>query len=146
GGFHWGNWVELEVNTGQGGNQLDGATIWSGNGTLVHFTPTGQVKGATFSPSVVSASLGEDIKSQKIMYIKNSPDFSMGMTVSVSTDKGKQWSNPQNVFTRQTFKDYVYRVGYMDAIALDGNTVLCVYEGGMEVPYEGLRSYKQNIK
>ncbi|MEG1737468.1 MAG: sialidase family protein [Odoribacter sp.] len=146
GGFHWGNLVELEVNTGQGGNQLDGATIWSGNGTLVHFTPTGQVKGATFSPSVVSASLGEDIKSQKIMYIKNSPNFSMGMTVSVSTDKGKQWSNPQNVFTRQTFKDYVYRVGYMDAIALDGNTVLCVYEGGMEVPYEGLRSYKQNIK
>lgn len=146
GGLHWGNPTTVDVNTGQGAGQLDGATAWMKNGALVHFTPTGQVKGANFAPSVVSSSWTEEMKAQKIMYIKNAPDFSTGLTMSVSEDLGIQWSNPQPVFTRQTFKDYVFRVGKMDAIALDENTVLCVYEGGMEVPYEGLRSYKQNIK
>lgn len=80
------------------------------------------------------------------MYIKNSPDFATGFTMSVSADKGTSWGDATNLFSRATFKDYVYRVGNMDAIALDEKTVLCVYEGGMEVPYEGLKSYKKTIE
>ena len=146
GGLTWNEPTELEVNTGEGGNQLDGATAWLGNGKWVHFTPTGQVKGSNYTPTVPSRSWTDEMKNQKIMYIKNSPDFATGFTMSVSADKGTSWGGATNLFSRATFKDYVYRVGNMDAIALDEKTVLCVYEGGMEVPYEGLKSYKKTIE
>ena len=146
GGLHWGTPVDLDVNTGEAGNQLDGATAWLSNGKWVHFSPTDQVKGSAFTPAVVASSWTEEMKNQKIMYIKNSPDFATGFTMSVSADQGGSWGEATNLFTRQTFKDYVCRVGNMDAIALDEKTVLCVYEGGMEVPYEGLKSYKKTIE
>lgn len=146
GGLHWDTPVALEVNTGEVGSQLDGATAWLGNGKWVHFTPTDQAKGSSFSPAVVSSEWTAEMKGQKIMYIKNSPDFATGFTMSVSADQGASWGEATNLFTRTTFKDYVYRVGNMDAIALDEKTVLCVYEGGMEVPYEGLKSYKKTIE
>ena len=69
-----------------------------------------------------------------------------GMIVTTSADQGATWSTPADVFTRTTFSEYVYRVGNMDAIALEDGTVVCVYEGGMEVPYEGLKVYKMTVQ
>ena len=79
------------------------------------------------------------------MYIKNSPDFATGLLMSHSDANASGWSEAVNLADKTTFTGYVYRTGYMDAITLDGNTVICVYEGGMEVPYEGLLSYKKTF-
>ena len=146
GGMTWSTPEANSVETGAAGYALDGATAVMANGTLVHFTPTNQEKGTTYSPAVQPSGNLAEYRGMKFMYIADAPDMCTGMIVTTSTDQGATWSAPADVFTRTTFSEYVYRVGDMDAIALEDGTVVCVYEGGMEVPYEGLKVYKMTVQ
>ena len=146
GGMTWSTPTTNSVQTGAAGYALDGATAVTNNGIWVHFSPTNQEKGATYSPTVQPNGILDEYRGMKFMYIADAPDMATGLIVTTSTDEGTSWSVPADVFTRTTFSEYVYRVGNMDAIALEDGTVVCVYEGGMEVPYEGLKVYKMTVQ
>ena len=79
------------------------------------------------------------------MYIYRSPDFTSGLTVQTSGDKGSSWSSPESLFKLRGYKDYKFLTGNMDAVAVDDHTVVCVSEGGVSVPYEGLLSFKVTL-
>lgn len=146
GGMTWSTPTANSVQTGAAGYALDGATAVTNNGTWVHFSPTDQEKGSTHSQTVQSFDQLQEIINEKFMYIADAPDMAMGLIVTTSADGGTTWSAPADVFTRTVFSGYVYRVGNMDAIALEDGSVVCVYEGGMEVPYEGLKVYKMTVQ
>ena len=79
------------------------------------------------------------------MYIYRSPDFSSGMTVQISDNMGASWEAPRSLLQVQGYKDYKFLTGNMDAIVVDEHTVICVSEGGVSVPYEGLLSFKVTL-
>lgn len=142
GGMTWSVPEALAMETGTVGYMLDGATAVVANGTWVHFSPTNQEGATVHRPTVQSANWLDEIRDMSFMYISEAPNLNTGMIVTTSSDRGTTWSDPADVFTRRVCSDYVYRVGNMDAVALDDGSVVCVYEGGMEVPYEGLKVYK----
>lgn len=146
GGMTWSTPTANSVQTGAAGYALDGATAVTNNGTWVHFSPTDQEPGTTHTPTVQPSGDLQELRGHKFMYIADAPDMATGLIVTTSADDGTTWSTPADVFTRTTFSEYVYRVGNMDAIALEDGTVVCVYEGGMEVPYEGLKVYKMTVQ
>lgn len=146
GGTTWSTPRANSVQTGAAGYVLDGATAVTNNGTWVHFSPTDQEKGSTHSQTVQPSAWTQEVINEKFMYIADAPDMATGLIVTTSADGGTTWSTPADVFTRTVFSGYVYRVGNMDAVALEDGTVVCVYEGGMEVPYEGLKVYKMTVQ
>ena len=146
GGMTWSTPEANSVQTGAAGYVLDGATAVTNNGTWVHFSPTDQENGSAHSQTVQPSEWTSEVINEKFMYIADAPDMATGLIVTTSADGGTTWSAPADVFTRATFSGYVYRVGNMDAIVLEDGTVVCVYEGGMEVPYEGLKVYKMTVQ
>ena len=146
GGMTWSTPEANSVETGAAGYALDGATAVATNGTWIHFSPTDRENGSAHSATVLPSSWTQEVLNEKFMYIADAPDMCTGMIVTTSADQGATWSTPADVFTRTAFSEYVYRVGNMDAIALEDGTVVCVYEGGMEVPYEGLKVYKMTVQ
>lgn len=146
GGSTWSKPENKGAAIGTAGCSLDGATVSMPDGTWVHFSPTGQSKSSAFRPDVLPATWETEISSQKIIYISAGPDLTSGLITTRTGNRGDEWTGQTPILTQKTFSDYVYYVGNMDALVLDGHTVLCVYEGGTKVPYEGLKYHKMTIQ
>lgn len=145
GGETWTEPVETNINTGKQGYTSSGATVKTVDGKLVHFTSDGHVLGNVYALASTPGGFEADLKARKEMYIYRSPDFSSGMTVQYSEDMGGNWSAPESLLKVQGYKDYKYLTGNMDAVLVDDHTILCVGEGGVSVPYEGLLSFKVTL-
>ena len=78
------------------------------------------------------------------MYLYNAPNMNMGLTAVTSSNQGASWSTPEDMLKILTYKDFKFRTGNMDA-AVWGNTVVCICEGGVSVPYEGLLCFKKAL-
>ena len=144
-GENWTEPVETNINTGNQGYISSGATVKTPDNRLVHFTSDGNVMGNNFALASTPGGFDADLKARKEMYIYRSPDFSSGMTVQISDNMGASWEAPRSLLQVQGYKDYKFLTGNMDAIVVDEHTVICVSEGGVSVPYEGLLSFKVTL-
>lgn len=146
-GMTWTDPVDSPINTGNYGHQTSGATVKAGN-RLVHYTANDFEKASVYSMASTPAAIHNYPKEIKEMYLYNAPDMGIGLTVTVSDDHGKNWSAPADVLSSripETYKNYKFRTGNMDAVLWDDNTVVCVCEGGMFLPYEGLVSFRTSL-
>lgn len=144
-GETWTEPVEANLNTGTEGYISSGATVQTPGGVWLHFTSDGTVKGNNFALASTPGGFEADLKGRKEMYIYRSPDFTSGLTVQTSADKGNSWTTPESLLKVSAYQDYKFLTGNMDAVAVDEHTVLCVSEGGVSVPYEGLLSFKVTL-
>lgn len=144
-GLTWTDPVDANIDTGTSGQASSGATVQMQDGTLVHFTANDYVSGTDFATGYVSSLFGEAIKQQKEMYIYNSPDFSKGLDVTILHNGETKWTEPESMLKIQTYPYYKFLTGKADAIAIDEHTVLCVCEGGVAIPQEGLISFKKTL-
>lgn len=144
------SWSELKdspINTGNYGHQTSGATVKAGN-RLVHYTANDFEKASVYSMASTPSAIHTYPKEIKEMYLYNAPDMGIGLTVTISDDHGRSWSEPTDVLTSKlsmTYKEYKFRTGNMDAVLWDDNTVVCVCEGGTFLPYEGLVSFRTSL-
>ncbi len=144
-GMNWTEPVFATINTGKEGYVSPGATVKTADGKIIHFSANGFVAGSNYSLASVGASINADLDQRKEMYIYRSPDFSSGLTLQVSSDNGTTWSTPESMLTVQTYKNFKFMTGNTDAIMVNNNTVMCVCEGGVSVPYEGLLVFKKAL-
>lgn len=142
-GANWTSPVDANINTGNYGHQSSGATLQTGN-KVIHFTANDFVKATSFTMASTPTDRVAFVKEIKEMYLYKAPDMTMGLTVTVSDDQGATWSEPENMLKMQTYKDFKFRTGNMDAV-LWGTTAVCVCEGGVSVPYEGLICFKKAL-
>lgn len=119
------------------GCRFQGATVVRHDGSLAHFTPINRKEGQNEGDE-------NGFVKQQGKKVYKAPNFASGLNVTVSTDKGLTWSTLRTVTTIQTTDAFSFLSGYMDAIVLDDGSILCVTEGGVVVPYEGLVSFKYN--
>lgn len=143
GGVNWTEPVDATIPTGNGGQQVGGATVTGTNGTIYHFTPTATERTTSFSGSSISQDPVNGPKNQKRLYIYK-PGIELignGMTMTVSKDGGQSWET-KDLVNITCYENYIYPVGAMDAV-ISGNTVIVVTEGGTAVPYEGLLIFRE---
>lgn len=142
-GVSWSEPIDATIPTGNGGQQVGGATVIGTDGTIYHFTPTGVEKTTSFAGSSVNQDPVYGPKNQKRLYIYK-PDVELignGMTMAVSKDGGQSWE-VKDLTKVRCYENYIYPVGAMDAV-ISGNTVISVTEGGTAVPYEGLLIFRE---
>lgn len=144
GGINWTDPVDATINTGTEGYVSSGATVMTAEGKIVHFSANGFVSANDYALTSSGTSLNDDLNQRKEMYIYRAADFSSGLTIQSSSDNGITWSVPESMLGIETYKGYKFLTGNMDAVLLD-NTVICVCEGGVAVPYEGLLCFKKNL-
>lgn len=144
-GLNWSTPVDVKIPSGSSGKMTSGATVVTQNGTIVHFTGSGLVRGNEFITGSVGTSASSDITQRKQIYIHNSPDFGVGMTVTVSRDKGVTWSEAETLSDVTAYSYYRLLIGQADAVELDDGTVICIVESGVSVPYEGLLAFKKKV-
>lgn len=117
------------------GPRYQGATVVKADGRLVHFTPAIRVQASTY--------LGADAK-DKGRRVYNSPDFPGTLNVTTSENSGADWTVPKALFNLAAATDFKFLIGNMDALVLSDGSILCITEGGVVVPYEGLVSFRYN--
>lgn len=139
GGLSWSTPENSKIRSGSAGHKFQGASLITALGQFVHVTPGDLQKGSEYGLAV--ADLPEN---QKEMYIYKAPDFGLGLNITTSDNNGTSWSTPESLLKLQTYTDYKFLTGSVDMLLLD-NTVLCVSEGGVIVPYEGLVSFKKAL-
>lgn len=142
-GATWTAPEETSIPTGNYGYLSSGATVQHGN-ELIHFTANDYIKSNTFSMASTPNDRATFVKEIKEMYLYNAPNMNMGLTVVTSSNQGASWSTPEDMLKILTYKDFKFRTGNMDA-AVWGNTVVCICEGGVSVPYEGLLCFKKAL-
>lgn len=123
------SWSEPEFGnlaTGTRGYRYAGATV-SRNGKITHFTPSNQM-----------SSFANDENR-----IIGSPAYGEGFGITTSDDDGQTWNSFETLFTKYTYDAYYFLCRRMDAVVLDDGQILCITEGGVKCPKEGLvRFYK----
>ena len=123
------SWSEPEFGnlaTGTRGYRYAGATV-SQNGKITHFTPSNQM-----------SSFANDENR-----IIGSPAYGEGLGITTSDNDGQTWNNFETLFTKYTYDAYYFLCRRMDAVVLDDGQILCITEGGVKCPKEGLvRFYK----
>lgn len=134
GGITWSapGYTNIAFATGVNGYgyRWQGSTLTTPDGKLIHCTPAGQSEAANFENDLYKA--------------YNAPVVSKGLNMTTSTDGGVTWSAPATMFDVQVNSDYVFFSGKaMDAVLLDDGSVLCVTEGGVRLPTEGLVSFRK---
>lgn len=129
GGETWGATEYSTLGTGERGYRYSGSTVVAQDGEIVHFTPQ---KERTGSDYVNGMTTGQ-------------PPYGEGIGVTTSIDQGNAWTAYESVFTKQTYDSFYFLCKNMDAVALNDGSVLCVTEGGLKGPKDGLVkfSYKK---
>ena len=75
--------------------------------------------------------------------IIGSPAYGKGFGITTSDNDGQTWNNFETLFTKYTYDAYYFLCRRMDAVVLDDGQILCITEGGVKCPKEGLvRFYK----
>lgn len=133
GGMTWSEPESLSISfPNANGVRFQGATVVKADGQWVHFSPTDRMKyDATGDYRLVGSAV-------------NQPYFGYDLKATTSNDSGAEWTELTSLFNLKAFTGHNKLTGYIDAILLDDNSILCVTEGGAIVPYEGLISYIYN--
>lgn len=123
------SWSEPEfgnLSTGSMGYRYAGTTV-SQNGKITHFTPSGQKSNF-------------DVDENRII---GSPAYGQGFGITTSENDGQNWNSYEDLFNKYTYDAYYFLCRRMDAVVLDNGQILCITEGGVKCPKEGLvRFYK----
>jgi len=121
GGASWTTPEDGNLSTGSRGYRYPGATVVQAD-KLIHFTPSTERSNFT---------------SDENRLIGN-PAYGEGLGVTTSADDGENWTSFENLFTKSTYDAYYFLCKKMDAIVLDNGQILCITEGGVKCPKEGL--------